>query len=475
MDYVVVVVGPVPEDMTVVAGVVSQRFKISEDRAHALLRRAPGPVTKAVPESQARTVAGILAEAGLNVELREGSVDGPVVPFVAAVPAPPPLGPTQGEPVESDSGAGQVHDEERDERFDPRAEGLRVHAAPPRDEDDQPPRDEDDELERAQESDETRDDAPPSDMPAEDRVARSTQAPPAGRTTTTPPRDPMKTTLNREPPDLDRRGLRRRIGRAATLPAVLTLLAALLVLTVTLLPALRRQQLDRAQGTAAAVAATIEGLSGGLPLSSPVIRTQLGQVESRVGSQLAGGGLAFLAVVGADGRYLLDWESGSDSLSPATTTLVQEAATQGPVVEAPRDWVGSLQRTWETLLAVVGLREAEPVVASAPIARDGLPLGSVVVGVDSSGLRDELGRVLLSSLLVGLIPVLLAVLAAMSLTRGITDAIRYLLVATDRISHGDFEQPVELQRDDELGQIARAVERMRISLREGMERLRRRR
>lgn len=467
MDYVVVVVGPVPEDMTVVAGVVSQRFKISEDRAHALLRRAPGPVTKPVPESQARTVAGILAEAGLNVELREGSVDGPVVPYVASIPAPPPLGYGPSEPVESDAGAGHAHDEERDERFDPRAEGLRVHAAPPRDEDD--------EEDLAEDSHELRDDAPRRDEPADDRVARSTQAPPAGRTTTTPPRDPMKTTLTREPPDLDRRGLRRRIGRAATLPAVLTLLAALLVLTVTLLPALRRQQLDRAQGTAAAVAATIEGLSGGLPLSSPVIRTQLGQVESRVGSQLAGGGLAFLAVVGADGRYLMDWESGSDSLSPATTALVQEAAIQGSAVEAPRDWVGSLQRTWETLLAVVGLREAEPVVASAPIARDGLPLGSVVVGVDSSGLRDELGRILLSSLLVGLIPVLLAVLAAMSLTRGITDAIRYLLVATDRISHGDFEQPVELQRDDELGQIARAVERMRISLREGMERLRRRR
>src|SRR5690606_41250736 len=94
---------------------------------------------------------------------------------------------------------------------------------------------------------------------------------------------------------------------------------------------------------------------------------------------------------------------------------------------------------------------------------------------DLSGLRGELGRVLLTSLLVGLVPVLFAVLAALSLTRGVTDAVRYLLVATDRISHGDFEKPVELERDDELGQIAGAVERMRISLREGMERLRRRR
>jgi len=95
--------------------------------------------------------------------------------------------------------------------------------------------------------------------------------------------------------------------------------------------------------------------------------------------------------------------------------------------------------------------------------------------VDPASLRTQLGQVLLTTLLVGLIPVLFAVLAALSLTRGLTDAIRYLLVAADRISHGDFERPVELERDDELGQIGKAVERMRLSLHESMERLRRRR
>jgi len=72
------------------------------------------------------------------------------------------------------------------------------------------------------------------------------------------------------------------------------------------------------------------------------------------------------------------------------------------------------------------------------------------------------------------VPVLFGVLAALSLTRGLTGAITYLLRATDRISHGDLERRVELRRDDELGQIARAVERMRLSLLEAMERLRRR-
>jgi len=69
--------------------------------------------------------------------------------------------------------------------------------------------------------------------------------------------------------------------------------------------------------------------------------------------------------------------------------------------------------------------------------------------------------------------VVFGALAALSLSRGVRGAILYLLRATDRISHGDFEREVELKRDDELGQIARAVERMRVSLREAMERLRR--
>ncbi len=470
MDYVVVVLSPLPEDLTGIKGFVAQRFKIPEDRAEMLLRRVPGPVTKPVSEAQARTVAAILAEAGLEVELREGSVDGPAVPFAVPFAAPAPAaGPASGSAPEASEGTAAGGPPAPEQAFDPRAEGLGVDPAPARvrtAEEEQ--RAAEAERRAAREEDEAEARASAAE------AVRSTQAPPAGTTTTTPPRDPTKTTLVREPPDVDRRGLRRRIATAATLPAVLTLLAALLVLSATLLPALRAQQLERAQGTATAVAATIEGLSGGLPLSSPLIRTQLRSVGDRAAPELAGHGLAFLAVVGADGQTLLGWEGQGGELSPATSGLVDDAA-RGLLPAPAASWTDSLARTWETLLTVVGLRRAEPVVAAAPMERLGSPLGTVVVGVDPSGLRDDLGRVLLTALLVGLVPVLFAVLAALSLTRGITDAVRYLLVATDRISHGDLEQPVELKRDDELGQIARAVERMRISLREGLERLRRRR
>lgn len=456
MNYVVVVLDPVPEDLSAATGVVAERFRIGPEKARALLARAPGPVTKSVPEGQARTVADILHQAGLRVELRAGDAAGAAVAYPGTVAAadvyheelgeaadPPAVEQATTDPIAT---AGFSTDRHATDRF---ASDSAVVAA---------------------DADAARAD-----------VVRTRPEP--GLTTTTPPRDPMKTTLTREPPDLERSGLRRRISTAATLPAILTLLVALLALTATLLPVLRAQQLRRAADTATAVAATIEGLSGGLPLGAPIIRAELRQVEERSRAQLAPRGVEFMAVVSADDTLLLEWNtvgSGAGSLSPTQSSAALAAAggASGTATDplADDESVGdSLAASFDTLLAMIGLGSEEPLVASSDVRRNGVPVGSVVVGLDRSGLRSQLGQVLLTTLLVGLIPVLFAVLAALSLTRGIRDAIRYLLVATDRISHGDFERPVELQRDDELGQIAAAVERMRVSLRESMERLRRRR
>ena len=207
---------------------------------------------------------------------------------------------------------------------------------------------------------------------------------------------------------------------------------------------------------------------------------ELRQVEERPRSQLAPRGVSFMTVLDADGTPLLAWDvdsttSGSLSLEAGETARVAAAAAADGVTAPANDLMGNLRASFGTLKAMVGLGSEEAVTAAALVRRNGQQAGTVIVGVDPASLRTQLGQVLLTTLLVGLIPVLFAVLAALSLTRGLTDAIRYLLVAADRISHGDFERPVELERDDELGQIGKAVERMRLSLHESMERLRRRR
>lgn len=482
MNYVVVVLEPVPQDLGVVAQSVSERFKISLDKALALLQRAPGAVTKAVPEQQAKTVAEILSEAGLLVEVREGTAEGPPLPLFAAAA----IGSAWSTPSGTDSARGfdGSPDDDGALRRDPYGSQASVAV-----EDEYRPlgavtvgADVDDDgayavVDRHEDDVDVR--ASGARSVATTSGGSFREVPEAGHATTTPPRDPMKTTLTREPPDLERGGLRRRIGTAATLPALLTLVVTLLALAVTLLPVLRGQQTRRAEDSAIAVAATLQGLSGGLPLSAPIIRAELRQVEERTRAQLAPRGTLFMTVLDADGTPLLAWDTTSTTtgaLSLENSTAARDAlAAVGSEPAGREGLLDSLSASFATLKAMLGFGDELAITATADVFRNGQTAGSVIIGVDPGTLRGELGQVLLTTLLVGLIPVLFAVLAALSLTRGLTDAIRYLLVAADRISHGDFERPVELERDDELGQIGNAIEKMRLSLHESMERLRRRR
>jgi len=451
--YVVLVLEPLPENLTEAAVRLTEGFDLTTERATRLLARAPGPLTRPVPERDARNVAAVLRSAGLVVEVREGSVDGPVMEWI--------LPDLQG-------GRGPLPVTTRPER-DP-ALTLAGAAADPQTGPSTPA-----------EREVPAEPAPPAISPdgapglPTEPDPRRTHVP--GMTVTTPPRDPARTTLVREPPKLERGGLRRRIATAATLPAFLTLLVTLIALVVTLLPLLRNAEARRAASTANSVAATLEGLSGGLPLTAPLVRAQVARVAERTAARLPAEGVDFLVVLDAEGLPLVAWYRGQVGVSTIPegllTQLEQRVAAPAQAAGTPGLWDG-LRETGNDLLALVGFRPDTPVIALAPVRRAGADEGLVLAGSEQRLQRGDVGWSLLTALLVGLIPVLFGVLAALSLSRGVRSAILYLLRATDRISHGDLEREVALDRDDELGQIARAVERMRVSLREAMERLRRR-
>src|SRR5690554_3579497 len=439
LRHVVLVLEPLPEDLSGAVTKLSQHFDLEVERAQRLLSRAPGPLTRPVPERDARNVAAVLRSAGLRVEVREGSADGPVMEWIlpdldddAPVPPVPPTA------------------EERDPALT--LAGTEERREGPRDR-------------RAEAAGGTPDPGPDP---------RKTYVP--GMTVTTPPRDPMRTTLERDPPQLERSGLRRRIATAATLPAFLTLLVTLVALVVTLLPILRNAEARRAASTANAVAATLEGLSGGLPLTAPLLRAQVTQVAERTAARLPGEGVDFLLVLDSQGLPLVAWyrgQVGMENLPAGLVTALEERLASPGGAEGASGIAEALRTTGTELLALAGLADAPLTVATAEVRRPGADAGVVLAGSEGRLQRGDVGWALLTTLLVGLIPVLFGALAALSLSRGVRGAILYLLRATDRISHGDFEREVELKRDDELGQIARAVERMRVSLREAMERLRR--
>src|SRR5690554_4385836 len=217
MNYVVVVLEPVPQDLGVVAQSVSERFKISSEKALALLQRAPGAVTKAVPEQQAKTVAEILSEAGLLVEVREGSAVGPPLPLFAAAAAgslwSTGSGAAPAPDHDSEQELGADHDAATDDavgRHD--TYGGQAAAA----EDSHRPLgavtvgadDPYDDVHAegyavVDDFDDEHVAAGSVDMRAATTTVGGTRrdVPEAGHATSTPPRDPMKTTLTRNPPD----------------------------------------------------------------------------------------------------------------------------------------------------------------------------------------------------------------------------------------------------------------------------------
>ncbi|MEJ2291134.1 MAG: HAMP domain-containing protein [Deinococcales bacterium] len=307
---------------------------------------------------------------------------------------------------------------------------------------------------------------------------RSSRTPEMARRSQTP--ETMKSTLTRAATTLQRGGLRRRVAMSSILPALLTLVVMGVAMLVTILPLLRSQQLYRAADAAHAEASTIEALTGGMPLDSQTLSPALVDLSQRSQALLGGGGVRLMVVTDATGAALAGWYGAATTpaaMPPGVRQAVSGRAlsTVAGQVQGGETLVQSLQASWHSVLAMLGLATAGDVFGAAPVMSAGQPIGAVVVGVSPVSASALVGNAFLTTLLVGLVPVLIAILVAMGLTRGLRAQVSYLLGAADRISRGDLEEPVELDSRDELGQLARAIERMRVSLQEGMERLRRRR
>ena len=119
--------------------------------------------------------------------------------------------------------------------------------------------------------------------------------------------------------------------------------------------------------------------------------------------------------------------------------------------------------------------QAERVVAQGIKPGAGTPLYSIVVGVPGDAAFAQLRTTLLLVLGVALLAFVIAALLAARTARVVVQPIERLVRAADAISMGDLDRPVTVERNDEIGDLAQALERMRLSLEAAMERLRRRR
>ena len=126
-------------------------------------------------------------------------------------------------------------------------------------------------------------------------------------------------------------------------------------------------------------------------------------------------------------------------------------------------------------ISVTQNAQAERLVTQGIKPAGGTPLYSIVVGVPGDAAFAQLRSTLLLILGVALLAFVVAALLAARTARLVVQPIERLVLAADAISMGDLDQPVTVERNDEIGDLAQALERMRLSLEAAMERLRKRR
>ncbi len=113
-------------------------------------------------------------------------------------------------------------------------------------------------------------------------------------------------------------------------------------------------------------------------------------------------------------------------------------------------------------------------VTTGRAAEDADVLYTVAVGVENGAQESALRRTLALVLLVSLLALGIAAYLALRAARLVVRPIEELVRVADAISMGDLSRPVKAERNDEVGDLAQALERMRLSLDSAMERLRRR-
>lgn len=271
--------------------------------------------------------------------------------------------------------------------------------------------------------------------------------------------------------------LRNKFLLTSIVPALLVLGLAIGAILLTIPGALRGQLLESARNPAIAFANSISGLLGPQDLSDPDVVVQLQSTLNASRESFREQEVSFILVTDPEGNQLAGWYEGAsdtEGIPPVLRTAIQSQARRA-VARAYIERVDIELGTTNPPSRRIEAEGASIEVTGQAIEQAGQSTGAVVIGISSQVIDRRVNEVLYATLVIGIVPILIAIFIAVRLVRGLTSGIDYLIRAADRISRGKFDEPVELASSDELGELSRAIERMRISLQEGIERLRRRR
>lgn len=256
-----------------------------------------------------------------------------------------------------------------------------------------------------------------------------------------------------------------RLLSIAILPTLLTIIGALVVTWFVVRPALYEQLLASARNPAIAAAASLSSQLEDADTTSAAAQFLDTILLAR--ETFPRDSVSFIVATDPEGAPLAasfagvrgDVSDNRDLETLIRTRAVQ--AVQGESGGATRPQLASGER-YE--------------VVAQPIRSGEETIGTIVVGVTDRAVTDQVNRILLTTLVFSLIPLALAILFAVTRARSFSNNIVRLTRRADEISRGDLSNPVEsLNSRDELEDLGQALERLRVSMQEAMERLRRRR
>ncbi len=171
---------------------------------------------------------------------------------------------------------------------------------------------------------------------------------------------------------------------------------------------------------------------------------------------------ASLSVVGLDGKTL--------ATLPATNSAYSDLARVFSAPEARAVVAAALRHQTPTADMAQSTAAGQTVAAAPIISADGVTRGALLLAVDLEALArpiylSSLLGLIPSALLFGVIASIFGAIFGLLTARGLTQRLRRLMAAADAWSRGDFAATARDPSADELGQLARDLNRMAERLR----------
>jgi hypothetical protein len=227
---------------------------------------------------------------------------------------------------------------------------------------------------------------------------------------------PLTTTASPEVSRAARGGVGKLLF-ASILPGLLALAGVFTVLYLLGLPLLRAENRSAAQTTAVSLASSIGGWIGDVSLTNPTLNQQVQRVIETTRGGLRERGIDFVLLTDVEGNQLAGWHNDTlgvpDTISNADVVRNQVSAAIGGAVASETGTPLGADNPNNRL----SLNNETLELASHAVLQGTTPVGAVVVGSNEGPLTARLQSLLLTTILAGVLPLLLGMLLSLLLAR----------------------------------------------------------